>query len=105
MQATVVSVCSYGGLQGAGNRDYCAVATQGVSKWNPCWPGWCPAGGRGQCVYACHRALGSSMAQTDAHSVTDRRFRLLWLPYVIGGPLYFCPVISFYLLSFFFFLA
>ena len=23
-------MCSYGGLQGAGNRDYCAVATQGV---------------------------------------------------------------------------
>jgi len=23
----------------------------------------------------------------------------LWLPYVIGGPLYFCPVVSFYLLS------
>ena len=29
---------------------------------------------------------------------------LLWPPYVIGGPLYFCPVVSFYL-SFFFFLA
>ena len=28
----------------------------------------------------------------------------LWLPYVIGGPLYFCPVVSFYLLSIFFFL-
>jgi len=53
---------SYDGLQGAGNGDYCVVATQGVSKWNPCWP----AGGRGQCVYACHRALESSMAQTDA---------------------------------------
>jgi len=24
------------------------------------------AGGRGQCVYACHRALESSMAQIDA---------------------------------------
>jgi len=35
----VASVCSYGGLQGTGNRDYCAVATQGVSKRNPCWPG------------------------------------------------------------------
>jgi len=47
----VASVCSYGGLQGARNRDYCAVvtvATQGVSKRNPCWPGWRPAGGRGQ---------------------------------------------------------
>ena len=62
----VESVCSYGGLQGTGNRDYCAVATQGVSKRNPCWPGWRPAGGRGQCVYACHRVLESSMAQTDA---------------------------------------
>jgi len=62
----VASVCSYSGLQGAGNRDYCAVATQGVSKRNPSWPGWRPAGGRGQCVYACHRALESSMAQTDA---------------------------------------
>jgi len=28
---------------------------------------------------------------------------LLWPPYAIGGPLYFCPVISIYLLSFFFF--
>jgi len=28
--------------------------------------------------------------------------QLLWPPYVIGGPLYFCPVISiFYLLLFF----
>jgi len=53
-------------LQAAGNRNYCAVATQSVSKRNPCWPGWRPAGGRGQCVYACHRALESSMAQTDA---------------------------------------
>jgi len=34
-------------LQGAGNRDYCAVATQGISKRNPCWPGWRPAGGVG----------------------------------------------------------
>jgi len=30
------SICSYGSLQGAGNRDYCAVAMQGVSKRNPC---------------------------------------------------------------------
>ena len=30
----------------------------------------------------------------------------LWPPYVIGGPLYFCPVVSFFLLSiFFYFLA
>ena len=27
------------------------------------------------------------------------RFIFLWPPYVIGGPLYFCPVISFLLLS------
>jgi len=27
---------------------------------------------------------------------------LLWPPYVIGGPLYYCPVISFYLSSSFF---
>ena len=27
---------------------------------------------------------------------------LLWPPYVIGGPLYFCPVISIYRLSIFF---
>jgi len=51
---------SYDGVQGAGNRDYCAVATQRVSKRNPCWRGWRPAGGRGQCVYACHGALESS---------------------------------------------
>jgi len=57
---------SYVGVQGAGNGDCFAVATQGVSKRNPCWLGWRPAGGRGQCVYACHRALESSMAQTDA---------------------------------------
>jgi len=67
----VASVCSYGGLQGAANRDYYAVATQVVCKRNPCWPGWRPAGGRGQCVYACHRALESSIAQTDGwHSQT-----------------------------------
>jgi len=48
---------------------YCAVATQGVSKQNPCWPGWRPAGGRGQCVYACHRALKSSVAQTDGQTL------------------------------------
>jgi len=65
----------------AGNRDYCAVAIQGVSKRNPCWRGWRPAGGRGQCVYACHRVLESSgdrrlRAQhgTDSRG-TDRRFR------------------------------
>jgi len=28
----------------------------------------------------------------------------LWPPYVIGGPLYFCPVVSIYLSIFFFFL-
>ena len=67
----VASVCSYGGLQGAANRDYYAVATQVVCKRNPCWPGWRPAGGRGQYVYACHRALESSIAQTDGwHSQT-----------------------------------
>jgi len=54
------------GLHGTGNRDYCAVATQRVSKWKPCWPDWRPASGRGQCVYTCHRVLESSMAQTDA---------------------------------------
>jgi len=39
----------------------------------------------------------------------ELRLGLLWPPYVIGGALYFCPVVSFYLssifLSFFFFLA
>ena len=29
---------------------------------------------------------------------------LLWPPYVIGGPLYFCPVVSFYLFLSIFFL-
>jgi len=38
--AAHASQSSYDGLQGAGNRDCCALATQGVSKWNPCWPGW-----------------------------------------------------------------
>jgi len=60
---------SYDGVQGAGNRDYCAVATEGVSKRNPCWRGWRPAGGRGQCVYGCHSALESSMAQTDGQTL------------------------------------
>jgi len=63
-------------LQAAGNRDYCAVATQGVSKRNPCWPGWGPAAGRDQCVYACHRALESSGdRRLRADRGTDRRFR------------------------------
>jgi len=31
-------------------------------------------------------------------------YSFLWPPYVIGGPLYFCPVISIYLSSFFFLL-
>jgi len=67
---------SYDGLQGAGNRDYCAVATRGVSKRNPCWPGWRPAAGRGKCVYACHRALESSGdRRLRADRGTDRRFR------------------------------
>jgi len=60
---------SYDGLQGTGNRDYCAVVTKGVSKRNPCWPGWRPVGWRGQCVYGCHRALESSMAQTDGQTL------------------------------------
>jgi len=33
---------AYDGLQGAGNRDYCAVTTHGVSKRNPSWRGWRP---------------------------------------------------------------
>jgi len=65
---------SCNGLQGAGNRDHCAVATQGVSKRNPCWRGWRPAGGRGQCVYACQRALESSGDRPlRADRGTDRR--------------------------------
>ena len=32
-------------------------------------------------------------------------FFLLWPPYVIGGPLYFCPVISIFFLYLLFFLA
>jgi len=57
---------SYDGLQGAGNRDFCAVATQRVSKRNPCWPGWRPA--------RCHRALESSGDRRfPAHRGKDRR--------------------------------
>jgi len=63
---------SYNDLQGAENRDYCAVATEGVSKRKPCWPGWRPAAGRGQCVYACRRALESSGDRRLRG--TDRRF-------------------------------
>jgi len=45
-------------------------------------------------------------AKEHCHFVTFAHW--LWPPYVIGGPLYFCPVVSFLLLSsifFFFFLA
>ena len=38
------------------------------------------------------------------HTWHHIRMRLLWPPYVTGGPLYFCPVISFYLSSFYLFL-
>jgi len=52
---------------------YRALETEGVSKRNPCWPGWRPAGGRGQSVYACHRALESSGdRRLRAHRGTDR---------------------------------
>jgi len=45
MRLATLCCGSYDGLQGAGKRDYCAVATQGVSKRHPCWPGrrWAPA--------------------------------------------------------------
>jgi len=69
----VVATAAYRALET--KRDYCVVATQGVCKRNPCWPGWRPACGHGQCVYACHRALESSMAQTDA---SDYRWQCLW---------------------------
>jgi len=52
----VASVCSYGGLQGAGNWDYCAVATQGVSKRNPCWT----AGGRVQWAVCLRLSQGAT---------------------------------------------
>jgi len=61
---------AYDGLQGAGERDCCVVATPGVSKRNPCWPGWRLAGWRGQCVDACHRVLESS---TDKRSQLHRQ--------------------------------
>jgi len=70
--AAHASQSSYDGVQGAGNRDYCAVATQGVCRRNPCWPGWRPAGGHFQCVYACHRALESNGdRRLRAHCGTD----------------------------------
>ena len=41
--------------------------------------------------------------------ISPAAVKLLWPPYVIGGPLYFCPVVSFFylllLLLLFFFLA
>jgi len=58
------------------------VATQGVCKRNPCWPGWRPAGGREHRVYACHRALESSMTQTDGQTlpiITIRYFKSMKL--------------------------
>jgi len=37
---------------------------------------------------------------------TDRtRMALLWPPYVMGGPLYFCPVVTIFLSIYLFFLA
>jgi len=65
---TGVCCGSYDGLQRAGNRDYCEVATQGLQAES-----MRPAAGRGQCVYACHRALKSS----DDRRLrgTDRRVR------------------------------
>jgi len=57
---------SYDGLQGAGNRDYCAVShigclqAESVLAW-----------------LAAHKALESSLR---AHRGTDRRFRLLVWP-------------------------
>jgi len=50
----------------AAYRARVCVSDTGCLQRNPCWPGWRPAGGRGHCVYACHRVLESSMAQTDA---------------------------------------
>jgi len=35
----------------------------------------------------------------------DADNQLLWPPYVIGGPLYFCPVVSFLLSSFYLFFS
>jgi len=41
------------------------------------------------------KRLQQTQAQVDEVCVID----LLWPPYVIGGPLYFCPVISIFLSS------
>jgi len=79
---------SYNGLQGAGNRDCCAVATKGVCKRNPCWPGWRPAAGCGQCVYACHRVLESGGALWHRQTLPILKYRLWhwchsgFLPYI-----------------------
>ena len=61
----VASVCSYGGLQGTGNQDYCAVAAQGVPMQNEIRAGL--AGGllvSVGSVFMLVRTLQSSMAQT-----------------------------------------
>ena len=50
-------------------------------------------------------AAGDSDPAGNDSSETAFHFISLWPPYVIGGPLYFCPVVSFFLSSFFFFLA
>ena len=53
-------------------------------------------------LYNVPRAIRISLRQ-DIIQGDQSCCRLLWPPYVIGGPLYFCPVVSiFYLLSFFF---
>ena len=63
---------------------------------------------KGYCRLSMHEYDNSSENIT-AHLTNQvvllppRFVRSLWPPCVIGGPLYFCPVVSFYLLSIFFF--
>ena len=54
-----------------------------------------------------NRKRRSTLQSDTAITLSDRSVSyymswLLWPPYVIGGPLYFCPVVSFLLLSFFY---
>jgi len=56
--------------------------------------GLCPASQRWQVQlqHLCHWAIAIFKILFRAY------LSILWPPYVIGGPLYFCPVVSFYLL-------
>ena len=62
----------------------------------------CMKGGQRYCHYPFRTLLRKMCLQKIDNTLKHLNFNYLWPPYVIGGALYFCPVISIYLLSFFF---